>query len=136
MTFLLPLLKTFWAPVALALLLGLGYVGFEAEQARVEHAQAQTVKAQGELRQANLSIDNLKGQIGDQNKAIDNLIATAATLKAQRDHLLDVADKAGVTVVTKFVTQYKPVPVGATCALAVAAGAVNAAQIGQLYGSH
>lgn len=136
MTFLLPLLKTFWAPVALALLLGLGYVGFEAEQARVEHAQTQTVKAQGELRQANLSIDNLKGQIGDQNKAIDNLIATAATLKAQRDHLLDVADKAGVTVVTKFVTQYKPVPVGATCALAVAAGAVNAAQIGQLYGSH
>lgn len=136
MTFLLPLLKTFWAPVALALLLGLGYVGFEAEQTRVEHAQLAQQKAEADLRLSQATVSDLKGQIVHQNEAIDVWIKTAADLKAQRDHLLEKAETAGVTVVTKFVTQYKPVPVGATCALAVAAGAVNAAQIGQLYGSH
>lgn len=130
---LLPLLKGLWAPIAIAALLGLGWLGYDAEEARVEHAKVAQTKAEGDLRLSTLTVADLKGQIVHQNEAIAMWMKAAADLKAQRDHLLEKAETAGATVVTQFVTKYKPVPIGATCALAVAAGAVNAAQVGQLY---
>jgi hypothetical protein len=134
-TAILLALKSFWVPIAFLILVALGYAGFELEQSRVESAKAKEVVAEQKLKQAQNTIDTLKAEIENQNEAIGLWIKTAKDLKMQRDHFLELGDKAGATIVTKFSKVYVPVAVPAKCEQAVAAGAVNAAQVGKLYRS-
>jgi uncharacterized coiled-coil protein SlyX len=112
-------LLKFWKAVLVLLLLGLGAIYVHVENARVRRLTAQVATDAATIAQQNAAVQELKAA-GDKQQAQINTLQQAAAQQAAK-------------VVVQWKTKYVPTPIPAECSAAVAAAAVNAAEVASLY---
>ncbi len=123
---MIALLELWWKPIALVLAGVAVFLGFKAENLRVQSLQ-QTVAEQ------RTQIEAADSVIRQQNAAIDEWKAKGAEQQATIEGLAKEAQEAAGKVEVQWKTKYVPTPIPVDCSAAVAAGAVNAASAARIF---
>ena len=121
------LVRLFWKPLLVVAFVALIAGVFAGQRHEINRWKAKYTAQQAQ-------VVSYKLAVSAQNDAIQRYVDAGKKAQSALDDAMQRADTASAQIVTQFRTKYVPVKVPVQCELAAAAGAVNAAQIGALFG--